>query len=163
MAGNIVSVSNGIVSGTQPVARSGSERPVQKDAGDQGKAQQSNDVAATQSAIVTLKSAPNENSRTDFQNAVKEPDQASKANDARAAEASAALQESKQNRGQPPQESTAAAPEPSRQTRELQDAAQAAQARQAAESAFLTRQDLAAAAASASKPSSLGKNVDTTA
>jgi ribosomal protein S20 len=164
MAANLTSLSNnGIAAGQQQLPRAGSERQVQKEVGDLGKALESNDVVAAQSVVASLRSAaPNQNGRTDFQNAVKALDQALKANDAKGAtEAFAALQQAQPRRPQ-------AAPgreAPAQETRQIQQSNQSQQTRQVAERDFLTRQDLAAKAAAGPEQEppgrGVGLNVDT--
>lgn len=155
MAGNLASVgNNGIAAGTQPVARSGSDRQVQRDIGDVDKALQSNDVVAAQSAVASLRSAaPPQNGRNDFQNAVKALDQALKANDLKSA--TAALADVQQSQRRAP-----ARPAPAEQTRQLQESGQAQQAQQAEEQDFLTRQDLLAKAASPAQERGVGRTID---
>jgi hypothetical protein len=156
MAGNLASIgNNGIAAGTQPVARSGSERQVQRDLGDVGKALQSNDVAAAQSAVASLRTgAAPQNGRTDFQNAVKALDQALKANDLKGATAAFADVQQSQRRAPARQEA------PAEETRQLQQDGQAQQVRQRDQQDFLTRQDLSAQAVSPPRETGLGLNVD---
>jgi hypothetical protein len=98
MAGSISTVSNtGVSTATQPPAKSGAERQVNREIGDLGKALAANDVAAAQSAVASLKNAaPTQNAGTDFKNAVKALDQALKSNNTQgAAEAFANLQQAR--------------------------------------------------------------------
>ena len=156
MAGNLASVgNNGIAAGTQPVARSGSDRQVQRDIGDVGKALQSNDVVAAQSAVASLRSAaPPQNARPDFQNAVKALDQALKANDLKGANAALSSVQQAQRRTPARQQA------PAEETRQLQQDGQNQQVRQREQQDFLTRQDLLAKAASPDQEAGKGRTID---
>ncbi|MES2298930.1 MAG: hypothetical protein V4582_17930 [Pseudomonadota bacterium] len=198
MAGTLTSIShNGISAGNQTVAKSGSERQVQKDIGDLGKALHANDVAAAQTAVASLKAAaPTQNARTDFSNAVKALDQALKTGDTKGAtQAFADLQQARKqvqqaqikgpaqdvpqrphvaggvdpgaHGGQQNPASTqgpsAAPPKGGGQTQALQRTAQAEQLHKTTERAFITRQDLAAKAASSKPDTGVGTKINTTA
>jgi hypothetical protein len=156
MASNLASVgNNGIAAGSQPVARSGSDRQAQRDIGDVGKALQSNDVVAAQSAVASLRSAaPPQNARPDFQNAVKALDQALKANDLKGANAALASVQQAQRRAPARQQA------PAEETRQLQQDGQAQQVRQREQQDFLTRQDLLAKAASPDQEAEKGRHID---
>ncbi len=163
MAGNLVSVSNnGLAAGNQPVGRSGSDRQVQRDVKDLGKALETNDVVAAQTAVASLRSAaPTQNGRIDFQNAVKALDQALKTNDTKGATAAFANLQQTQRRAPGRQ-----APPPIEQTRVRQREGDNRQNQQVSKQDFLTRQDLAAQAASNAGPVErpgvgVGRNVDT--
>lgn len=147
MAGNLVQVSNNaLAAGQQPVGRSGSDRQTQQEITNIGKALQSNDVAAAQSAVASLRSvAPVQAGRTDFENAVKALDQALKAGDTKGATAAfAAVQQN--SRRQPTR------PAPAEQTQVRQREGASRERNQVSQQDFLTRQDLAAKAASNAGP-----------
>ena len=178
MAGNLMSLSNnGIPGASQSVSKSGSDTQLRKDVGDLGKALQTGDVRAAQSAVASLKNAaPTQNDRTEFQNAVKALDQSVKAGDLKSArEAFSNFQQVQQKRTQQqlaahqaPASQESASHQPVRQrqeTEQIQKTNQRERARQAAEQSaeqsFITRQDLVAKE-TASK-AQLGHNIDTTA
>ena len=140
-----------------------------------GKALQSGDVAAAQSAVSSLKNAaPTQNGRADFQNAVKAPDQAAKSGDLKSARESfqGLRQNGPQRASQANQESQGTAPTVQQQrtrpvaptqSQQVERTEQSGSDRNTNAPAFITRQDLSANSAQARPGTLTGKNIDTTA
>ncbi len=174
MAGSVATLSNNsIASGSQSVSKAGSERAVQKDVGDLGKALKNNDVELAQSLESSLKSAaPTQNGKTEFSNAVKALDQALKSGDAKAAaEAFDAIQKAQRRITQGPRANVADVDKKlpgvldlqKQGTVQIQKANVADQSKQVNERAFITRKDIETRSAEDAPKALPGQNIHVTA